>query len=163
MKQAQAGSGRKEGATDPVTIKVHEYLGRGTSFGFISTGQPCACGRAELLLHRPLLFSRQPICDAARILLDTGYSPKTAIVMTRNGAEPALRTTIGRAAGLAVKASATGVPIFVKCPAGDKRRARRCAIRAPGRGGPARNASAGLALYSKQRSFADHRLTKRAV
>jgi hypothetical protein len=57
--------------------------------------------------------SRTPFLDAARRLLEIGFSPKTLAVMRHAGSQvDSLRATIGDAAALTVTSAGNGRPVF---------------------------------------------------
>jgi hypothetical protein len=131
-------------------LSVFEFRRRGIFFGFVSAGQRCACGSSDVLVPMRLVFSNQPLVDAARLLV-AGNNRNCRIEMVHGGGnDVALSSTIGAAAALTVKSSATGTPRFVKFYAGDVREPRRCVFEPKARRIRARrkNASARLRLSS---------------
>jgi hypothetical protein len=71
--------------------------------------------RATLADGTPLLTSRIPLLDAARILLRRGVDPQTRLTMRHAGSTTnALTSTVATAAGITVQVSHSGKPIFAR-------------------------------------------------
>jgi hypothetical protein len=84
------------------------YSGRGQLWdAFVAS---VAAGE-RLIVRR----STTPFLDAARVLAEEGVDRATPVAMRHEGkAEDALRSAVGKAAGLTVRDGRTGKPIFVK-------------------------------------------------
>ena len=89
--------------TRPLRIVIEETSQRRGKF---SAHLPDGC--------KPLSSSRQPLLDAARVLLAEGIPPETPIAMQHKGsATIAMTSTVGEAAKLTVKEKPNG-PKFEK-------------------------------------------------
>jgi hypothetical protein len=102
--------------------KAHKVRVPSTAFGpkgqqaIVITATPVGQGRfAAQIDHRILVeASRQPLLGAARILLSQSVDPRTVITLRHAGGAPnALRSTVGAAAGLAVREGPFR-PVFVR-------------------------------------------------
>jgi hypothetical protein len=78
------------------------------------TVSPTRAGMFEALIDgRPICTSRQPLLDAARVLLAEGFDPDTYLVMRHVGsADDSLSASLGIAAQLTVEHTAYGKPVL---------------------------------------------------